>query len=663
MIEIHNIKLPKMILLALLSALIVTVWATSGRAEAQPTVNVNVEGQPLVMQVPPIIVSDRTMVGVRSVGEAVGGELIWDPINRQVTVIRRSDKIILTVGSTQALVNGQAVTLEVAPQIVNDRTMVPLRFIAEALGGTVEWDAATRTVNILRKPTAISGMTYTNGADKSRIVLNLSEPLLSVMPTAVGNDLTIDLYPATLAFTPTDTQVLDGLVKGLRLTADGRTVRLTAQLSSTPSFRYVLSPDGTRLTIELDHTLTGYQVQQDNRIATVNIGATGKVTYTHFPVNSPAPARIVLDIPAVHLSANVPESFDVANNPYVARIRAADKGADGVRVVLDLKVAASYEVIPTDGGLQVQILPRIETIKTEQLQGKTRLSINASLPMDAKVTAIPERKLIQVEIPQGRSALPHNLLTYADGAIDTITVSPGAARDSAIITIALPYYLGHTLISKAGDASVVIDMVSSPLLGRRIWIDAGHGKIPGAKDDPGSVGKTYGTYEKVVNLQVALELQKRLQAAGAIVHMTRTGDEGLDFTQRPALVNAVKPAVDLFVSIHHNSSTNATVRGTETYYWTTNPKSRVVAQFMHPAIVKGLGFPDRKIRQDSFYVIKETKAPSVLLELGYLSNAAEEHAIAEPGTVVKTYPAKAAEAIKNGIFDYFWQEIKAAAAN
>ncbi|HWH68184.1 MAG TPA: N-acetylmuramoyl-L-alanine amidase, partial [Candidatus Sulfotelmatobacter sp.] len=235
--------------------------------------------------------------------------------------------------------------------------------------------------------------------------------------------------------------------------------------------------------------------------------------------------------------------------------------------------------------------------------------------------------------------------------------------NASLITIALPYYFGHTVVSKNGDSSIVVDLITSPVYGKRIWIDAGHGRIPGAKDDPGSIGKTYGTLEKTVNLQVALELQRKLQAAGATVYMTRTGDEGLDFTQRPALVNAVKPAIDLFVSIHHNSASDLKVRGIETYYWTTNPKSRTAAQKIHPALVKGLGFPDRNVRQDSFYVIKETKAPAVLLELGYLSNAAEEKAIAEPGVVAKTYPAKAAEAIKNGILDYFTQEIKPAAAN
>jgi N-acetylmuramoyl-L-alanine amidase len=71
-----------------------------------------------------------------------------------------------------------------------------------------------------------------------------------------------------------------------------------------------------------------------------------------------------------------------------------------------------------------------------------------------------------------------------------------------------------------------------------------------------------------------------------------------------------------------------------------------------------LGFPDRRVRQEPFNVIRDTLAPAVLLELGYLSNPDEEQALNEP-----TYPARAAEAIKNGIFDYFWQEIRPSLAN
>ena len=61
---------------------------------------------------------------------------------------------------------------------------------------------------------------------------------------------------------------------------------------------------------------------------------------------------------------------------------------------------------------------------------------------------------------------------------------------------------------------VVVDLARSPLYGKRIWIDAGHGKIPGGADDPGAIGTTYGTREKVVNLEVALALQRLLEEAG-----------------------------------------------------------------------------------------------------------------------------------------------------
>jgi N-acetylmuramoyl-L-alanine amidase len=411
-----------------------------------------------------------------------------------------------------------------------------------------------------------------------------------------------------------------------------------------------MSLDGTQLTVEFDHSVTGYQLRQDSRISTLNIAATGKIAFQHFMLDNPP--RVVVDVPGAHLAPGAPTQLPVTD-PYVTQIRAADRGDAGVRLVLDLKTKLPYDVLPTDSGLQIQFIPRIQSVKTEKLQGKTRITLTGSLPLDAKVSALPDQKQIRIEVPQGRSALPSNTVKIADGTVDTITVATGATPASSVITIALPYYMGHTVVSKAGDSSIVVDLITSPVYGKRIWIDAGHGKIPGAKDDPGSIGKLYGTYEKVINLQVALELQKRLQAAGATVFMTRTGDSGVDFTQRPALVNATKPPVDLFISIHHNSSTVLTVRGSETYYWTTNPKSRTAAMKVHAAVVKGLGFPDRSVRTQDYYVIKETKAPAILVELGYLSNGAEEKAIAEPGVVQKTYPAKAAEALKNGILDYF----------
>lgn len=612
-------------------------------------VTIQVEGQALIQQVPPVNLDGRLFIGVRALSEAVGGTIEWNPTTRQVTLIRRSDVLVLTIDQKIALLNGEPVAMEHAPMIYQDRTVVPLRFIAEVLGGTVTWDDPSRTANILRKPTEIKAVTYSSDQSKATLKLALSEPFLRVEPQVEGSSLYLDLYPATLA-TPALTQPKnDGLVKQIGLTQAERQVRLVVDLTQMVNYRYQYAPDGTELQIEFDHVVTGASFTQDGRVGTVNINMTGKLSYTTLKLSNPD--RLVVDI-AGKLAPGAPATTEVQRAP-VDRIRLAQFSPETVRVVIDLKAGAPAEVLQTEKGLQVRFVPQLTAVKTEQQMGKTRITFEGSLPLDATVLALADRKQIMIAIPQANSALQESEIKPSGGAVDAITVVPGAVKSSLIITINLPYYLGHTVLTKNGDSTISLEVVNSPVFGRRIWIDAGHGKIPGGKDDPGTIGKLLKVYEKDVNLKIALELQKQLQAAGAQVYMTRTGNEGVDFTDRPALVNAVKPAIDLFISIHHNSAASPTARGTETYYWTTNPQSKRAAELIHPAVVQALGFPDRRVRSDSFYVIKATVAPAILIEMGYLSNAEEEQAIADLG-----YPARAAEGIKNGVFQYFWQEIQ-----
>lgn len=657
MIELQNVKLTKVAALLASLLLLVPLTARPAQANTPSPVKVSVEGKPLVMPVPPVIVEDRTLIGVRFVGEAVGGTVEWDQSRRQATVVRGSDTVVVTLGKREALVNGKPVEMQVAARLVEERTMVPLRFIAEALGGTVEWDDKTRTVNILRKPTAITGISYTRGVGKSVARLTLSEPLMSITPRTDGTRAVLDMYPAVVELAEPTLEVFDNLVYIMRLEPDGRNVRLQAHMWNTPAFSHSLSPDGKELTIEFHHLLTGVQFQQDGRIPVVNIGATGRLNYTVNQLQNPP--RLVVDIAGGALEGRVPPQIETGHLA-VTRIRSSlfSRNPDMYRIVLDMPEALPYQVNSTDLGLQLQFVPRLQSVKTEQMAGRTRLTLAANLPVDAKVTADPPGRKITIEVPQSVSDVAESLLTLNDGAIRSIAIAQGPARNSTLITLNLAYYLGHTLISKDGDKAVVIDLINSPVVGKRIWIDAGHGKVPGGRDDPGAIGRVYGVVEKAVNLQVSLELQKQLEAAGAVVLMTRTGDEGIDFRERPALVNSAKPPVDLFVSVHHNSAANLAARGTETYYWTTNPKSKAAADLIHAAIVKGLGFPDRRVRLEAYNVVRDTQAPSVLLELGYLSNAEEEKAIADPG-----YAKKAAEAVKNGILDYFWQEIRPSVAN
>ncbi len=97
----------------------------------------------------PVLVNDaRTLLPVRAVVEAVGGAVTWDENTNTATLTYGNDVISLTIDSATAYLNGEARTLDVAPTTINDRTMLPIRFIAESFGFDVEWDENTQTVTI-----------------------------------------------------------------------------------------------------------------------------------------------------------------------------------------------------------------------------------------------------------------------------------------------------------------------------------------------------------------------------------------------------------------------------------------------------------------------------------------------------------------------------------
>ena len=111
-------------------------------------------GESKTNDVAPIIRNDRTMLPARFVAESLGAKVIWDADKKQVTVTgKNNDKdveIIITIDSDKATVNGETIELDSPAFIENDRTYTPIRFIAEQLGATVEWNEADQTVIINR---------------------------------------------------------------------------------------------------------------------------------------------------------------------------------------------------------------------------------------------------------------------------------------------------------------------------------------------------------------------------------------------------------------------------------------------------------------------------------------------------------------------------------
>ena len=184
-----------------------------------------------------------------------------------------------------------------------------------------------------------------------------------------------------------------------------------------------------------------------------------------------------------------------------------------------------------------------------------------------------------------------------------------------------------------------------------IVIDAGHG---GA--DPGKVGVN-DQLEKDINLLVAQKLKQFLQAEGIRVVMTREGDAGLyeesasnkkvqDMKKRLEIIEAADPL--LVVSIHQNSYHEEYVNGAQVFYYTTSEKSKLLAETLQEQL-RSLD-PDNKREakgNDSYFLLKKTSKPIVIVECGFLSNREEAAKLSSP-----VYQEQLAWNIHMGIMKY-----------
>lgn len=134
--------------LAVVLAIVLAVTTVTVPAIGQGAVRVFVDGEPVFFDQPPVIQGSRVLVPLRGIFEKMGATVEWQPATRTVLAARGSTLVELQIGSRIARVDGRPVTLDVPAMIIGGRTLVPLRFISESLGTRVDWNAATRTVLI-----------------------------------------------------------------------------------------------------------------------------------------------------------------------------------------------------------------------------------------------------------------------------------------------------------------------------------------------------------------------------------------------------------------------------------------------------------------------------------------------------------------------------------
>ena len=135
-------------LISLVLAVLLLVGMIITPVSAAKEVSVYLFGEKLSFDVPPQIINGRTLVPMRKIFESLGATVIWDGNTRTATSVREDKTIILTIDSYTMYVNGKSVTLDVAPCIIDGRTLVPARAVSEAFNLKVDWDNDTRSVLI-----------------------------------------------------------------------------------------------------------------------------------------------------------------------------------------------------------------------------------------------------------------------------------------------------------------------------------------------------------------------------------------------------------------------------------------------------------------------------------------------------------------------------------
>lgn len=189
----------------------------------------------------------------------------------------------------------------------------------------------------------------------------------------------------------------------------------------------------------------------------------------------------------------------------------------------------------------------------------------------------------------------------------------------------------------------ILNLSGNPLKDRIIIIDPGHGG-----KDPGTVVGTIA--EKNIALKVSTLVTQKLEAAGAKVLMTRTGDT---YPTREGRVDFTHANYgEIFVSIHVNYAANTSAQGTETFFAKTpgdmHQEDIDLATFINNQIVKNVNMNDRKVKKENFIVIANTNIPAILVELGFLSNS-EDRAKLTDDQYIELF----AESIYKGILEYY----------
>ncbi len=663
---------PRSIALALSIVLLMALFSTTVVAASDITLVIN--GRDVRTDVPPLLVDGHTLVPIRVISENLGASVDWNQRDKVVTISTASTRIVLAVGRTTATVDGSPVPLAMPARLVSGRTLVPLRFVSQALGASVSWDQARRQVTVLfgSSAPAVQGLSWQETPGVARFVIVTNGPVHYRASTLAKNEqypdrLLIDIDRARLEI-PEVTPVGAAGVKQVRsFTQDISGTSLARVVFDTEEpVRYSVwatwdpqPPLGLgdlpaafkegqqAIVVEVEYKVSGVEFVDEPGSERVVVHLNGPGDYRVWEASDPW--RLVIDArravltKALEAKSNADRTVAVGKmGVSQVRVSQFNTDPDVVRVVLDAGAPVAYNVF-REGNDIVAYLGGTLTITGfgyDRLEAGGRLTVWAGRPLKPAVTRLtgPDRLVVEFKGARlGGTIGSGGTVAYGDDLVLDVAYGDNPSTQTATFTVKLRGPVGAE--ATPTQDGVVIDIGRSAVSGKKIVIDPGHGGT-----DPGAIAPN-GVREASLTPKIAAKLAELLRAAGAEVILTRTTDaENPDKYARPELANSV--GADVLVGVHLNANNRAAICGSETYYY--HPESRPLAELVLSRLLDALGRPDGGVRWADFVLTREADMPSVLVEGLYMTNPTDLALIMQPETLDRI-----GLAIFEGLEDYF----------
>ncbi|NLD47613.1 MAG: AMIN domain-containing protein [Clostridiaceae bacterium] len=343
-----------------------------------------VNNETVSSDIPPIIMNGRSLVPVRAIFEKLGAAVLWNEKDKKVSVSYNGTIVELTINDENAVINGAKVKMEVPAKIINDRTMVPLRFVGEQLNMKVGWNDSINEISVDSKNVStfasLNEIKYSkkDGLDEVEIALDKYSNY-RIMRLNEQDKIVIDFSNTKVLSEKKSIDVNNDIIKAVRCGQfDDETARVVLDVVGQPQYR--LLENGSKLVLNLkaaDASLDIADIPKNEQVPVADepvaaisneldvkhivksdheeiyIRANDLKEYKEFFLNEPGRQRLVIDIPGA--SAPGKQQVMNINSKIISSVRYAQNEQNVARVVVDVKKDPEYKLVKQEGLLVVYI--------------------------------------------------------------------------------------------------------------------------------------------------------------------------------------------------------------------------------------------------------------------------------------------------------------------